>query len=169
MIFVMMGVCGCGKTEIGERVAARIGGTYVEGDSFHPPANVAKMRGGTPLNDDDRWPWLKILAGEIDKARQAGRHMALGCSALKKVYRDVLRDGHDDVVFVHLKGSRELIQSRLDARVHEYMPRTLLGTQLATLEEPDPKIERAIAVDIAPTPEVIAANVVATLKEKGYL
>lgn len=167
MILVMMGVCGCGKTVIGELVAPRIDADFAEGDSFHPPANVAKMRGGTPLNDDDRWPWLRILADEIDKARQKGRNLVLSCSALKKSYRDVLAGGHDDVIFVHLKGSRELIQGRLDARVHEYMPRTLLGTQLATLEAPDPATENAIVVDIGPTPPEVAELVMEALKARG--
>ena len=169
MILVMMGVCGCGKTVVGELVAPRIDADFAEGDSFHPPANVEKMRSGTPLDDEDRWPWLRILAAEIDKARTKGRNLVLSCSALKKSYRDILAGGHDDVIFVHLKGSRELIQGRLDQRVHEYMPRTLLGTQLATLEEPDPATEQVLIIDITPSPEVIADTVIEELKKQGRL
>lgn len=151
-VIVMMGVSGVGKTTIGRRLAEVLGYGYAEGDSYHPAANVAKMRSGTPLEDADRWPWLRAMAAEIDRWRAEGKGMVLACSALKRSYRDVLIGDRPDVRLVELTGEEALIRSRIEARRHEYMPASLLVSQLATLEPPT-EDERAIVIDVRATPE----------------
>ena len=133
---VVMGVSGVGKTTVAEQLAERLGWTFSDADRFHPPANVEKMRSGTPLTDDDRWPWFRIIAGEIDRHRTIGRGYVTACSALKQAYRAILTEGRGDVRVVYLKGSRELIMSRLQERKGHYFPTSLLDSQFATLEEP---------------------------------
>jgi gluconokinase len=159
MVVVLMGVSGTGKTSVGVLLAAALGGEFVEGDSYHPPANVAKMRRGIPLDDADRKPWLEALAAEIGRWLDAGRTMVLACSALKRSYRRVLRGGRQGVRFVHLTGSPALIRARLAARRGHYMPARLLDSQLAALEQP----HDAITVDIGGTPEAIVAEIEAAL------
>jgi gluconokinase len=135
MVVVLMGVCGCGKTTVGRTLAEELGWPFLDADDFHPAANVAKMRAGTALTDDDRWPWLDRLAAEMAAINARGAHAVLACSALKQSYRDRLaRAG--DVRFFHLKGDRATIAPRLAARPGHYMPASLLDSQLATLEEP---------------------------------
>ena len=136
MVVVLMGVSGSGKTSVGVPLAAALGGEFVEGDDYHPPANVAKMRQGIPLDDADRRPWLETLAAEIGRWLAAGRTVVLACSALKRSYRAILRGGRPEVRFVHLKGDPALIRARLAQRRGHYMPASLLDSQLATLEEP---------------------------------
>lgn len=143
MIVVLMGVCGSGKTTVGEALAAALAWPFHDADAFHPPANVAKMASGTALVDDDRWPWLDRIAAEMRHVNDAGRHAVLACSALKDVYRErIARAG--DVRFVYLRGDYATIASRLAGRRHEYMPASLLQSQFATLEEP----AGALVVDI---------------------
>ena len=145
MIVVMMGVSGSGKTSIGTALAERLGWPFLDGDDWHPPENVAKMAAGTPLTDEDRWPWLDRLNGEL-RAREARNESAvLACSALKQVYRDRLTHGlaHWKVVFLH--GSFELLSKRIAERMHRYMPASLLQSQFATLEPP----AGAIEIDVA--------------------
>ncbi|MDT7545545.1 MAG: gluconokinase [Actinomycetota bacterium] len=135
---VVMGVCGSGKTTVAQRVAHRLGWVFAEGDDFHRPANVAKMRAGHPLTDEDRWPWLHTLAEWIG-AREAARDDAvLTCSALKRAYRDVLAAGHPSVRFVHITASDDTIRQRLEHRRGHYMPASLLTSQLAALEPLQP-------------------------------
>lgn len=167
MIIIVMGVSGCGKSAVGSRLAELLGAHYAEGDEFHSKANIEKMRNGIPLNDDDRWPWLNAIAEAIDGWRTQGRDAVVACSALKKIYRNILRDGHDDVIFVHLKGSMELIAGRMAKRRHEYMPSSLLQSQFDTLEAPDDRTENSITVDITPPPETIVATVLDRLRERG--
>lgn len=132
---VVMGVSGCGKTSVGEGLAARFGAPYVEGDALHPQANVAKMAAGTPLTDDDRWPWLRAIAARI--AAEPGPVIVVSCSSLKRAYRDLLRaEAGRPVAFVYLHGSEALLTERMNARVGHFMPPTLLKSQLATLEDP---------------------------------
>lgn len=169
MIIIVMGVSGCGKSAVGSRLAELLNAHYAEGDQFHSKANIEKMRSGTPLNDDDRWPWLNAIAKAIDDWRTQGHDAVVACSALKRAYRKILASGYDDVTFVHLKGSMELIASRMAKRKHEYMPATLLQSQFDTLEPPDEKTENAIAVDITPPPEAIVATVLDRLREKGMI
>jgi carbohydrate kinase (thermoresistant glucokinase family) len=166
MIVIVMGVSGSGKTTIATRLAARLGCPFQEGDALHPPANVEKMRGGTPLTDADRWPWLAKIAALIDAWRARGESAVLTCSALKRAYRDVIIGARRDVRLVYLKGTKELIAARVAARHHDYMPASLLDSQFATLEEPTPD-ERPITVDIDGTPETAVDAAMAMLRPGG--
>ena len=154
MILVVMGVCGCGKTTVGEALAAALGWRFLDADDFHPPSNVAKMASGTPLTDDDRWPWLDRLADELRGILARGAHAVLACSALKEAYRERLaRAG--DVRFVHLVGDFDTIAARLAARTHRYMPATLLQSQFAALEPP----REALDVDVRDPVDVQVATI----------
>lgn len=139
-----MGVSGCGKSSVGEALAARLGIPYVDGDDLHPPENVEKMRAGTPLTDADRWPWLDRVAGVLHDSAP----VIVGCSALKRAYRDRIRVGAvGPVTFVHLAGDRDLIAARMGSRTGHYMPPSLLDSQFAALEPPGP--DEAITMNIA--------------------
>jgi gluconokinase len=154
MIIVVMGVSGVGKTTIGRLLAERLDMPYIEGDDYHPPANVAKMTGGVPLGDEDRWPWLDALNKVLLRQERA----VLACSALKEAYRKRLLRGIDDARIVHLQGDKALIASRLATRSHRYMPASLLDSQLATLETP----RGAVLIDVsAPPAECVEAIVAA--------
>ena len=146
-VIVVMGVASSGKTSLGERLAAHLGWAFRDADSFHPPENVAKMAGGTPLNDEDRKPWLAAIAAWIDELRAKGEHGIVTCSALKRAYRRVIVGDRPDVALVYLKGSRALIGERMAARQHHFMPPALLDSQFATLEEPG-KDERPLVVPV---------------------
>jgi len=148
-VLVIMGVSGCGKTTIAQLLSQQFGWEYAEGDAMHPQVNVDKMASGHPLTDEDRWPWLQVVAGWIRGKVEAGEPGIVTCSALKRSYRDVLRG--ENVVFVYLKGSRELIARRLAERHGHFMPPALLDSQFATLEEPGPD-ERAVTVEITGEP-----------------
>jgi gluconokinase len=165
-IAVMMGVSGSGKTTIAAGVAQREGWTLVEGDKFHPPANVEKMSHGIPLTDEDRWPWLHAIAAEIDAMRARGESAVVACSALKRAYRDILIGDRNDVVLVYLQGDHALIAARMAARKGHFMPPALLDSQFATLEEPGPD-EHPLVVSIAPPPEAIVEDVLRQLKERS--
>ena len=156
MKVIVMGVSGCGKTTIGNLLAARLGYPFLDADEFHPPENVAKMAAGTPLTDEDRRPWLELLNGKL----RAGENAVLACSALKESYRRILSRGLADCRFVHLRGDIELIRARLGARMHRYMPASLLESQFATLEPP----ADSLAVDIAHPPARCVDNIVAALR-----
>ena len=159
MVIVLMGVSGSGKTTVGVPLAQALGGEFAEGDDYHPPANVAKMREGLPLDDADRRPWLEALSAEIGRWLAAGRTVVLACSALKRSYRAILRGGRPEVRFVHLKGSAPLIRGRLAERRGHYMPATLLDSQLAALEAP----LDAIVVPIDRPPAEIVASILTAL------
>ena len=161
-VLVVMGVSGSGKTTVGALLAGRLGWEYEDGDDFHPPENVAKMRGGTPLDDADRWPWLAAIAAWIDATRSAGRHGVVACSALRRAYRDVLLKDRPDVRLVYLQGDKHLIAARQAARLNHYMPATLVDSQFAALEEPMPD-EHPIVVSVAPRPAEIVQAVMAHL------
>jgi gluconokinase len=145
---VVMGVSGCGKTTVGEQLAIALGWPFTEGDRYHPQANIDKMAAGIPLTDEDRWPWLRILADRIGAEERAGRSSVLACSSLRRSYRDLLRSGGGRVRFVHLYGAREVLASRLGARTGHFFPSDLLDSQLATLE-PLGADEDGIVVDVA--------------------
>ncbi len=162
---IVMGVAGSGKTTIAEALAARIGWNFEDGDVFHPASNVEKMRGGHPLTDEDRWPWLRAIAAEIDRTREAGEHIIIACSALKRSYRDILIGSRSGVVLIYLKGSRDLIGQRLRARRGHFMPPKLLDSQFATLQEPGPD-ERPIVVDVASTVEAIVEDIIDQLRQR---
>jgi len=150
MIIVIMGVTASGKTTIGTRASKRFGWPFYDADEFHPPANIAKMSRGEPLTDADREPWLKALHDKMAEEERAGHSAIFACSALKSRYRDVLRQGLPAVRFVFLKGDPEVLQARLDHRKGHFMPRTMLPSQMAALEEPEPG--EALELDAAKPP-----------------
>ena len=149
---VVMGVSGSGKTSVAVEMARRLGWDHIEGDDLHPAANVAKMRAGTPLTDEDRWPWLRRIAEVIGEHEAAGSSFLVTCSALKRSYRELLRDGHPSVWFAHVNPSEAVLTDRLAKRTGHYMPPSLLGSQLATLEplaadEPGAAVSGEVSVD----------------------
>jgi len=154
-----MGVSGAGKSTVGAAFAVALGVDYVEGDKYHPPENVERMAAGIPLTDADRAGWLRSLALRIREAKQAGKGLVVACSALKRSYRDILRAEAEDIRFILLRGSKELLVERLANRSGHFMPVTLLDSQLATLEEPGVD-ESAWVFDISDTPEAIVADLV---------
>lgn len=152
---VVMGVSGCGKTTIGDLVARELGVPFLDGDSLHPVENVAKMAAGTPLTDEDRWPWLGTVGAALAKAGDGG--LVLACSALRRSYRDAIREQAPDTVFLHLHGTKEVLKARTEGRTGHFMPPALLDSQLATLE-PLEVDEAGFVVDIAaPVADVVAA------------
>ncbi|WP_199547056.1 gluconokinase [Streptomyces sp. N35] len=157
-----MGVSGTGKTTVGRLLAAELGVPYAEADEFHSPANIEKMRSGTPLTDEDRWPWLDSLGAWA--ASRVGLGGVVSCSALKRVYRDRLRAAAPGLVFLHLSGSRELITARQSAREGHFMPASLIASQFEALEELGAD-EAGVVVDVTPTPEEIAAQAAAKLRK----
>lgn len=161
-LFVVMGVSGCGKTTVAQGLADYFSSPFQEGDDLHPAANVAKMHGGIPLDDSDRAPWLQICHEWLKMHKDTGG--VLTCSALKRKYRDVLREGLD-VTFVYLETSEQTIAERLKRRVGHFMPPSLLPSQLATLEPPT-KDENFIAVDSAGSPEIVMEELLASLKAR---
>jgi carbohydrate kinase (thermoresistant glucokinase family) len=162
-ILVVMGVSGSGKTTIGERLAARLGWPYQEGDALHPPANVAKMHSGTPLDDADRLPWLQIIAARIDEWRAKASPGIVTCSALKRRYRDIIIGDRLEVRLVYLKGSKDEIGGRLTGRQGHFMPAALLKSQFDALEEPGPD-EHPITVSVDGTPDQIVDDVLEKLR-----
>ena len=158
-----MGVSGSGKTTVAALLAAQLGWRYREGDDLHPDANVEKMRGGTPLTDADRLPWLRKIAEEIDGWRARSEQGVVTCSALKRSYRDIIIGDRREVVLVYLKGSQDLIARRMAARHEHFMPTALLNSQFATLQEPAPD-ERPIVIDVGAAPGEIADRIVRELQ-----
>lgn len=159
-VLVIMGVSGSGKSTVAALLAGQLGWDLAEGDDMHPDENVAKMHAGQPLTDEDRWPWLETVASWISEHTMAGAPGIITCSALKRIYRDVLRGNH--VTFVHLVGSKDQIGRRLIARTGHYMPAGLLDSQIATLEPPGPD-ENVLEVDVGATPASEAAEIISTL------
>lgn len=159
---IVMGVSGSGKSTVGAGLAAAFGVEFIDGDDLHPTANKAKMAAGLPLDDEDRAPWLEIIAQRIGAELAEGHPIVVACSALKRRYRDQLVAHAPQTVFVHLVGDRDLIAERQLGRTHEYMPVSLLGSQFDALEPLAPD-ERGIVVDVRRTPGVIVADVRAAL------
>lgn len=159
---IVMGVAGSGKSTIASRLAEHLHWRFAEADTFHSPANIAKMRSGIPLTDEDRWPWLDAIAAWIDSMRAAGEPCVVACSALKRAYRERLTGGHHDVRFVYLQGSYATVAARVSGRTGHYMPVSLLRSQFDALEEPDPG-ENAIVAPIEKPPPEIVALIVASL------
>lgn len=160
MSFVIMGVSGCGKTAIGSRFARALGVEFVEGDSYHSPANIQKMSAGIPLDDEDRAGWLRAIASRIRRANETGEAVVVSCSALKRAYRDMIRAEAGAVRFVFLRGERGLIAQRLVERKGHYMPPTLLDSQFAALEEPSTD-EDVWVVDVDASPDAIVDSLLA--------
>jgi gluconokinase len=164
---VVMGVSGSGKSTVAAGLVERLRWEFAEGDDFHPPANVEKMRAGHPLDDEDRWPWLRTLADWIGEHERAGKSVVVTCSALKRVYRDLLCDGHPSVWFAHVTADAQLLRERVSHRAGHYMPASLLDSQLATLEplqddEPGARISGAGAPD-----EVVESLLTTLSAERG--
>jgi gluconokinase len=166
LVLVLMGVSGCGKTTVAEILTDRLGWAYEEGDTLHPTANVEKMAAGHPLDDADRAPWLAKVAAWMEAQLQAGESGVITCSALKRVYRDVLNRRGSGVEFVYLAGDKALIAERLKRRTGHFMPPGLLDSQFEALEEPTPD-EPAVRVDITPPPSVIAQHIIDQLGLRG--
>lgn len=133
---VVMGVSGSGKSTIGRALALRMRARFIEGDEYHPPANIAKMSQGTPLNDEDRWPWLETLRGELAESVRRGEPVILSCSALRQAYRDRLGLGLPGITWIYLKGEREALLRNFAKRSDHFMKANMLDSQLRTLEEP---------------------------------
>lgn len=159
---VVMGVSGSGKTTVAELLSDQLGWRMAEGDDFHPEANVAKMAAGTPLTDDDRWPWLRTIRDWISEQHEAGRSSVTSCSALRRAYRDVLRGAAGPVAFVLLDGDAATLEERMGTRQGHFMPAKLLRSQLATLE-PLEADEHGAVLDLSHTPQHLVAEAVAAL------
>jgi gluconokinase len=159
VIIILMGVTGAGKTTVGRLLASDLGHEFIDADDYHPPENVAKMRAGQPLTDDDRWPWLRRL-NEVLRGRAAA---VVACSALKESYRTVLMRGLPHARLVYLRGTKAVIAARVAERRGHYMNPALLDSQFATLEEP----RDAIVADIDQAPEAIVASIMERLAASG--
>jgi gluconokinase len=160
---IVMGVSGSGKSTIADKLAKRLSWIYEDGDRFHPASNVAKMRAGHPLTDEDRWPWLQAIADEIERVCKAGERVVIACSALKRAYRDVLVHGRADVRIIFLDGTKDLIASRLAQRKGHFMPPGLLDSQFKTLERPDTS-ENPVTVSIDDSVEAIVDDIIRQLR-----
>jgi carbohydrate kinase (thermoresistant glucokinase family) len=165
VVVVLMGVSGSGKSTVGERLAEELGCPFLEGDDFHPPGNVEKMKQGIALTTADREPWLTSIAAKIDVLLAARKSAVLSCSALQRAYRDIIVGKRPQVALVYLKGSYDLIRHRLDGRHGHFMPASLLKSQFDTLEEPTPD-EHAIVVDIALPPAEICVAILRALEAR---
>ena len=157
-LVVVMGVSGCGKTSVGAAVAERLHCAFVEGDSLHPPANIDKMSAGIPLTDDDRWPWLEVIADRLAENHARGESLVVSCSALKRSYRDRLRQAAGGTLsFVFLEGPRAVLEARMTARTGHFMPALLLDSQFATLEKPtgEPSV---VTIDLTQTLDDIVSQ-----------
>lgn len=158
---VVMGVCGSGKSTIGALLADALTSTFIDGDRLHPQANVDKMASGVPLDDDDRWPWLQRVGETLGAS---GPHCIIACSALKRIYRHrIAAAAGGPVLFVHLSGSRQVIETRMQSRAGHFMPPALLESQLATLEQPDTD-EFAIVVDVDQPVDVVLETALAAIR-----
>lgn len=158
---VLMGVCGSGKTTLGQRLSQQLGWDFFDGDDFHPSANVDKMASGRPLDDDDRRPWLEALRDLLDRRLAAGEGTILACSALKESYRSLLGTERPEILLVFLDGSRELLSARMASRQGHFMPSGLLDSQLATLEDPlGDGGKPALRLDVSQTPAELCLQIV---------
>ena len=160
-----MGVSGCGKSSMAQALAVRLGLPFIEGDALHPATNVAKMSAGVPLDDEDRWPWLRKIGAELADARYTSGAVAT-CSSLKHAYRDVLREtAGRGLIFVHMSGSRALLEERMKKRTGHFMPAALLDSQLAALEVPDNQ-ENVITIDCSEPLEAASIRAEALIRAR---
>ena len=162
MIVVLTGVSGSGKSTIGSVLAGRLHWVFEDGDLLHPPANIAKMRAGVPLTDADRWPWLRALGEWMDERIAAGESAVVACSALKRSYRDLLRQGRPGVRLVFLAAGQEVLAARLAARHGHFFRASMLGSQFAALEPPSPA-EGVLTVEAIAPPDRVAAQIISGL------
>ncbi|MEE1674224.1 gluconokinase [Agarivorans aestuarii] len=168
-VYFVMGVSGCGKSSIGEGLANYLQAEFIDGDTLHPPSNIDKMRSGLALNDDDRKPWLATIVAKADAISQQGKTAVIVCSALKKVYREQLRQVSAEVVFIYLKGEQSLIKQRLEQRCNHFMPQDLLASQFATLEAPSADEVDVIPIDIDASLEQVLARCIHSINRKPAL
>lgn len=168
-IIIVMGVSSSGKSTVGAALGRALHAPFLDGDQYHPEANVEKMRSGKPLTDEDRWPWLEALTAALKSASEK-KSIAIGaCSALKRSYRDfIATKAGEPVLFVYLDGGREVIGERMARRKHEYMPQSLLDSQFATLEVPDPATENVLAVPVTDSVDKIVRTVAGKLDRKTF-
>lgn len=159
---IVMGVSGSGKSTIGALLAEKLEQEFIDGDALHPEENRTKMAAGIALDDADRTPWLNNIGEKLSDSKKAGAPVIIACSALKRSYRDLIRSHEPDTLFVHLTGGKQLIGERMAARKHEFMPTSLLTSQLATLEEPSSD-EHVLLAEIAHTPEQIVSDLLEAL------
>jgi len=163
-IIIAMGVSSSGKSTVGQSIARRLHVPFLDGDGYHPEANVEKMRAGTPLTDEDRWPWLERLALALHEAADKKGAAVGACSALRKSYRDFLTEkAGEPILFVYLDGSKDVIAERMAKRKHEYMPTSLLDSQFATLEVPDPAAENVLVVPVTDSVDKITQTTIKAL------
>ena len=165
---IVMGVSGSGKSTIGALLAEALGWPFADADGFHPAANVAKMAAGQPLTDADRWPWLDAIAAHIGASRTAGQPVVVACSALRRAYRERLRAGHGDLIFLHLAGAPEVIAARQAARQGHFMPPSLMASQFATLEDPAGEAD-AVTVSVVASPHEVVATAIDQLAARGVV
>ena len=165
---IVMGVSGSGKSTIGALLAEALGWPFADADGFHPAANVAKMAAGQPLTDADRWPWLDAIAAHIGASRTAGQPVVVACSALRRAYRERLRAGHGDLIFLHLAGAPEVIATRQAARQGHFMPPSLMASQFATLEDPAGEAD-AVTVSVVASPHEVVATAIDQLAARGVV
>lgn len=166
-IIIVMGVSSSGKSTVGQSIARRLHVPFLDGDGYHPEANVEKMRAGIPLTDEDRWPWLERLALALHEAADKKGASVGACSALRRSYREYLTNkAGEPILFVHLSGTREVIAERMARRQHEYMPTSLLDSQFATLEPPDPTTENVL---VLPVTDPVEKLTMAVVKELDHL
>jgi len=163
-LVVVMGVSGSGKSTIGLLVADALGVPFIDGDSLHPIGNVTKMAAGTPLTDEDRWPWLALVGEALADAAETG--LVVACSALKRAYRDAILAEAPGAVFLHLSGSREVLSARLEGRSGHFMPISLLDSQLATLEELTDD-EPRVVVDVGAAVPTVVERAVDGIRERN--
>jgi gluconokinase len=164
-IIIVMGVSSSGKSTVGGAIGRALHAPFLDGDRYHPEANVEKMRAGTPLTDEDRWPWLEALTAALKEAADR-KGVAVGaCSALRRSYRDFITEkAGEPVLFVYLDGSREVIAARMARRQHEYMPQSLLDSQFATLEVPEVGVEHVLPVPVTDSVDKIVRTVTGSLE-----
>lgn len=155
MIIVIMGIAGSGKTTVGELLAEKLHWPFYDADDFHPKSNIDKMRKGFPLKDDDRWPWLQILKNNMAEWNRAGNAI-LACSALKEAYREILNEKVNDVKWVLLNGSRQIVEERITKRAGHFMKAGLIDSQLQILEIP----EYALILDVNQSPEELTGSII---------
>ena len=165
---IVMGVSGSGKSTIGALLAEALGWPFADADGFHPAANVAKMAAGQPLTDADRWPWLDAIAAHIGASRTAGQPVVVACSALRRAYRERLRAGHGDLIFLHLAGAPEVIATRQAARQGHFMPPSLMASQFATLEDTAEEAD-AVTVSVSASPHEVLVAAIDQLSVRGVV
>lgn len=164
---IVMGVCACGKSTIGELLAKQTGRKFIDGDDLHPRANIQKMASGQPLNDEDRKPWLERIRDAAYSLESKNEHGVIVCSALKKQYRDQIREGNQNVTFLFLDGSKELIMERMRARQGHFMKENMVNSQFETLERPDGEPQTPIIPIDCSVQEVVSCAIQALQEQEG--